>query len=1082
MYRTGDLVRWNDDAELIYLGRSDFQIKIRGFRIELGEIDAALTRHPAVENAVTVGAKTAAGATVLASYVAPLPGQAIDPDELTEFVADFLPAHMVPSTVMVLDALPLSDVGKVDRKKLPEPVFTSRRSLRAPTNATEELLAGMFAAVLGIDEVGIDDSFFSLGGDSIVAIQLVSRAKSAGLSITPREVFEQKTVAALALVAGSAGTTETLPELPGGAVGTMPLPPVVATMVESPGPFNRYSQAALIQLPGDANASTLAQAVDALVNHHDMLRAVLHNGEVEVTPAGVEVGRSLLHESTIDGTVASVNAELQLAADRLDPAAGRLLAVTWLRLPDGHPDLLWIVIHHLAVDGVSWRILLPDLATAYTQIAAGQDAVLNPVGTSFRRWVHGLSEVAGSRHAELDLWERILSGGDEPLGTRHLDSSDVGTTAEQFDTVIPAPVAEVILTALPERFHGGVNDGLLAALAMAVGEFRVRRGSDQTNVLLQLEGHGREESTVPGADIARTVGWFTTLYPVRLDLSGADGPEAVVKTVKEQLRALPDNGIGFGLLRHLDSEGRRRLGGFAAPQISVNYLGRTGLLESGPWLPATAYDSLTGTSDPHAALPAVIDINAMATESSELRVNWSFASGAISRDDVREIAALWSEALATLAQLTLDMTAPAFTPSDFPLVAVRQDDIDRWVAKYPTIVDVWPLSPLQFGLLFHSIYDTDSADAYTVQATLALAGRVDAPRLKRAAQALVDRNDSLRACFVETDDGPRQIIVARADVGWAEVDLRLHSNPEAVLRRHLEVDAATRFDLAAAPLIRFTLLRTGDDAYKLLLTNHHLILDGWSTPLIVQQLMALYIADASDRGLPPARSYKGYLAWLAEQDLESSLGAWKEALLGIDTPTRTVPSLDRTEANQGFESGITLDVAATRAIQDLSKSLGVTVNTTIQAAWALGLATLTGRTDVVFGGTVSGRPAQLAGVEDMVGMFINSLPVRIKLDPSETVRGAAGSGSERPGRAPRSPVRGPFGHPPRGRAAGAVRHADGVRDLPDRHRCASRRLRRRRYAGDGIRRHRRHSVPAGAQGHSASDGRSGSSTNSSSPT
>ncbi|CAM3620180.1 non-ribosomal peptide synthetase [Smaragdicoccus niigatensis] len=1007
MYRTGDVVRWvetESGLELSYIGRSDFQIKIRGFRIELGEIDAALTRHPAVENAVTVGAKTAAGAAVLASYVAAMPGQTIDPDALTDFVAEFLPAHMVPSTIMVLDALPLSDVGKVDRKKLPEPVFTSRRSSRGPTNRTEEVLAGMFAEVLGLDSVGIDDSFFALGGDSIVAIQLVARAKNAGLSVTTRDIFERKTVAGLAEIAGSAETAVVLEELPGGGIGPVPLTPVIEAMVENPGPFDRYSQAALIELPADVDAAFLARAVEALIDHHDMLRAVLQKDDdwtLEVPAPGGTVGRSLLHEATIDGSSESVDRELQQAADRLDPSTGRLIALAWLHLPSG-PDLLWLVVHHLAVDGVSWRILLPDLATAYLQISAGQAVALNPVGTSFRRWAHGLAETAPTRRHELARWEGILTGADEPLGRRALEpTTDVGSTSARIDTVIPASVTEVILTALPERFHGGVNDGLLTALALAIAQFRARRNSRQTDVLLQLEGHGREESAVPGADISRTAGWFTTLYPIRLDLDGVDLAEAftggaaaglAIKSVKEQLRALPDNGIGFGMLRYLDPTTRGRLAGLAAPQVSFNYLGRaTSGADGGPWMPSTQYDSLTGTSDPQAGLPAVIDINAIATDTatgSELTVSWAYATDVISAEDVREIAGLWSEALAALAGHTLEMSGPAFTPSDFPLVDVQPSDLDRWVVQYPSMVDVWPLSPLQFGLLFHSIYDTDAADAYTVQAILTLSGTVDAHRLQRAAQALVDRNDNLRAGFVETDDGPRQIILSHANVGWSEVDLRTQPDPDKrahMLHRHIEVDAATRFDLTSPPLLRLTLVRMSDDECKLLLTNHHLILDGWSTPLIVQQLIALYAADGSDRMLPPARSYKSYLSWLGEQNLEESLSTWKEALSGIDNPTRAVPTLDRTEVSQGFELATKLSAADTTALQQLSKTLGITVNTTIQVAWALNMATLTGRMDVVFGNTVSGRPAQLAGVEEMVGMFINSLPVRVRLDPSETV-------------------------------------------------------------------------------------------------
>ncbi|HEY5853267.1 MAG TPA: amino acid adenylation domain-containing protein [Aldersonia sp.] len=996
MYRTGDLVRWNGDGSLEYLGRSDFQVKIRGLRIELGEIDARLQQHHGVAFAATIGAKTPAGATALASYVLPKPGAKIDPAALAAYVGEFLPGYMVPAAITVLDSLPLTPVGKLDRKALPAPDFVVRRGIsRAAGTDAERTLATLFGEILGVSEVGADDSFFALGGDSISSIQLVSRAKAAGLVFTARDVFERKTVGALAALAAAAGepAAPVLAELPGGGVGSMPLTPIAAAMLEQDGPFDRFAQAMLIRLPGDVDERRLVAALQTLIDHHDMLRSSLrvalnlHRAEdwyLAVDPVGTLRAADLLSTVTADGDLrAACDRALHAAADRLDPTAGIVLQAV---VVDGSAHsgerLLWLVAHHLVVDGVSWRILLPDLALAY----AGAD--LEPVATSMRRWAHGLAEEGAARRSEVPAWRGILDGPDPLLGERSLDPAiDVAETQGRFDVRVPADVADAVLTTLAERYHGGANDGLLTALAMAVTRWRAARGVPAASTLLSLEGHGREETAVPGADLGRTVGWFTSLFPVRLDLTGVDLDDAfagghhagaAVKRIKEQLRAIPDHGIGFGQLRYV----AREFADARTPQIGFNYLGRAALGTTGPWLPATDIAALGSTQDATMVLPSVLDINAIADAAGELTVTFGYAAKILAENDVRELADLWVQALTALAGHA-GAAVGGHTPSDFPLVELHQGEIERWERRYPGLTDIWPLSPLQFGLLFHAQYDTDTADAYTVQAQLTLAGDVDAGRLRAAAQALVDRHENLRVAFVESVAGPRQIVLAHAEAGWREIDLTTSEDPAQAYADLVAADAADRFDLGVAPLLRFALVRTGVDEYRLLMTNHHILLDGWSTPLLVQELLMHYAGGGAN--LPAPVSYREFLSWLDRRDHEASRAAWAAALAGVDTPTRAVPTLAAVTTTSTGAVSLDVDAAVTDALHALAAAHGVTLNTAIQAAWAMLLHSLTGRTDVVFGGTVSGRPADLAGIEAMIGLFINTLPVRVHLDPSETV-------------------------------------------------------------------------------------------------
>ncbi|MGY0500928.1 amino acid adenylation domain-containing protein [Nocardia sp. FBN12] len=1037
MYRTGDLVRWTGTegrVTLDYQGRSDFQVKVRGYRIELGEIDAALQRLPEIDFAITLGVESPTGATALVAYVTGEPGADVRPEAVKAAVGESLPAYMVPAVVMVLDRIPLTPLGKVDRKALPAPDFGARAVVsRAPSTPREEALAALFAEVLGLDTVGVDDSFFALGGDSIVSIQLVSRAKAAGISFSARDVFERKTVAALAAVADDTAV-HVVDELPGGGVGAVELTPIVHAMVEHPGTWGRYGQAVLIGLPAGVDRPRLAAAVQVLLEHHDLLRSSLRptagGWEWLVAEGGSVDAENLIDVARAD-TDDAVERALQNAADLLDPTTGAVARFVLIERADAAP-LCWLVLHHLVTDGISWRILLPDLATA----AFG--GALDPVGTSFRRWAHSQPENATTRLGELPIWQRILATPDPSFarandqtatGTKSLSSAgtsstttstidspaassdhataeidsapatsdrvaetatfdptlDVVATMAQWETTVPSDIAQPVLHVLPEQFHCGADDVLLAALALAVCRWR-----DRTGALLTLEGHGRDESLLPGADVARTVGWFTSVYPVALDLTGIDlgeafagGPAAgsAIKATKEQLRSIPDRGVGFGLLRYLNDETAAALAGAPTPQLSFNYLGRA-VTGDDPWVPRR----FAATNDDRAPLAAVVDINAVLTDAG-LEVTWAYASRLLGEADVRALADLWSQALRALVTHAGTGDAGGRTPSDFALVSVDQPQIERWEHAYPTLTDVWPLSPLQYGLLFHALYDSDTADGYTVQSLLTLAGTVDAARLRGAAQALIDRHENLRVAFVETDDGPRQLVLSAAEIRWHEVDLTEFDDEQraAELDRVIELDALTRFDLTRPPLLRFTLIRTAEENFRLVMTNHHLVLDGWSTPLLVRELLTLYVTAGDASVLPPARSYREFLSWLGDQDAEASLAAWKQAMAGIDTPTRAVPTLAGIESPETAMLSQDLSAATVATLESAARAAGATVSTLVQAGWSLLLAMLTGRTDVVFGATVSGRPPELPGVEEMVGLFINTVPVRVTLDPSEKV-------------------------------------------------------------------------------------------------
>ncbi|GAA2589759.1 amino acid adenylation domain-containing protein [Actinomadura fulvescens] len=693
MYRTGDVGRWLDDGRLEYLGRSDQQVQLRGFRIEPGEIESVLLRHGSVSDvAVLVRDQR------LIAYVA---GAGVDPTELRRFAARDLPDHMVPATIVRLDALPLTPNGKLDRKALPAPDFTAQVSARTPRTTEEETLAALFAEVLGLERVGVDDGFFDLGGDSIIAIQLVSRARQSGLVISPRDVFQHQTVEELATIAKPVGEGEEIEaEAPGTGTGPVPITPIVAWLRDRVGGdaelIRGFHQSMLLRTPPDLGTDRLAAAFQTLLDHHDLLRLRLDvegdRWQPVVRPAGTVAAGDLVTRvdtAALDADkLARVIAEHAAAArDRLDPVAGITGQLVWFDAGPAQGRLL-VVLHHLVVDGVSWRILLPDLVTAW---AGGE---LQPAATSFRRWAQRLTAAAtdpARAEAELDTWLDIVDGPVQPLADRALDPRvDIAARARTVRLDLPADTTRPLLTDVPAAFHGRVNDVLLTGLALAVAHWRGNRGGRGTGVLIDLEGHGRAD-VVPGVDLSRTVGWFTSIHPVRLDAGTIgraevrDGGQAVgtaIKKVKEQLREIPGDGIGYGLLRHLNAEAAGELADLAPAQIAFNYLGRVDPGgEGGDW--SLAAEETPGGEDPRMPMAHVLEINVITRDLAggpELSAIWTWPDGLLAEDDVRELAEGWFEALRGLvAHVSGDGTGAAgggFTPSDL-LVDLDQGEIDR---------------------------------------------------------------------------------------------------------------------------------------------------------------------------------------------------------------------------------------------------------------------------------------------------------------------------------------------------------------------------------------------------------------------
>ncbi|MEU4639497.1 non-ribosomal peptide synthase/polyketide synthase [Micromonospora sp. NPDC023814] len=1012
MYRTGDLVSWRADGILDYLGRADGQVKVRGQRVELGEIEAALAACPGVARAVVLFRVDRSGGQRLVAYVVPA-GPAPALAGLQERLRRRLPEYMVPTALVTLDEFPLNPSGKLDRRALPAPA-SGPATTGAPRTPEEAVICEAVAAVVGVPQAGPDDNFFDLGGDSILAIALVARLRKAGVRLTPRDIFQNPTAAALAAVAAEQTHPDAEPADDG--TGDAPLTPIMHAFRERGGPFERLAQSMLLRVPAGLDADRLTAVLRAVLDHHPVLRARLADGQdgrpvLRIGPPGSVDAAGLLRRVDVAAlgdadAVALLAGQAATAKGELDPAHGRMVRAVWFDAGPDRPGRLLLVLHHLVVDGVSWRVLLPDLAQAWTAVAAGEPVVLPPGGTSFRRWATALRAASAdpARAAEAERWAAMLREPEPLIGGRPLDvTRDTAQTLRTLNLELPPAVAGPLLSSVPAALHARVNDVLLAALALAVTQWRRSRGQDShAGVLVDLEGHGRGE-LLPGADLSRTVGWFTSLYPVRLtgapaDATGRWAPQALDRTVaavKDLLAGLPDDGLGYGILRYGGAAAGARLAGSPRPQIGFNYLGRIGSGSAdggGEWQPDPALAAL-GTDRGGELPPAhAIELNLFAQDGSDgprLITSLTWPQTLLGEADVRELGELWQRAARALVDRAAapGVGVAARAASDFPLVTLGADEIAQLLGQHPGAADLLPLAPLQKGLLFHTLFDENAPDVYMVQTVLDITGPLDSAALRAAAGVLLRRHDNLRAAFChEGLREPVQVILAEVDTPWREVDLT--GLPEAEIAaeadRLTREDRRTRFDLGRAPLLRFTLLRTGPQQHRFIVSTHHILVDGWSRPILMEELFLLY-RHGDGRRLPPAGRYREFLAWLAGHERIEAEARWREALDGLDGPTLLAPA-DRARRPLRPEStSIEVPEAETKALASVARGIGVTVNTVVQSAWALLLRSATGRDDVCFGATVAGRPPEVPGVERMVGLFINTVPVRIRPHAADTL-------------------------------------------------------------------------------------------------
>lgn len=999
LYRSGDFARYRVDGQLLFQGRKDNQVKIRGFRIELSEIENALLSIPGINSAYVIITEDKTQGRIYA-YVVLSAQSNFSGNEIQLELQKVLPDYMLPAGIHFLDQLPYTINGKLDLAALPSPKFEDQQvTYAAPRNQTEAILCRIWEEVLGASQVGINDNFFNLGGDSILSIQIISRANQSGLSLSVKQLFQQQTIA---LLAGVATPTDALITAPQGIIyGSYSLSPIQHWFFETfQGDLNHFNQSIYLEINHSVQPVSLKKAFGYIVKHHDLLRStftLLSDNESgfqasitsEHDPLSFEFhDYSALPEFDQNSQISSLANKLQSS---LNIAKGELLRVTLFKIGNDKPNKLLLISHHLVVDGISWRILLEDLDSLLEQLESESILRLPAKTMSFPQWTDILYQYANNEALEdLEYWQKqqIKQKQIFPTDFEYEASQNNWGSTTHFEITLNASLTKALLTEVPQAYRTQINDILLSALAIALNQW-----SSLEDFEIAIEGHGREE-IVAGLDISRTVGWFTSTFPLKLKYFAEEPIGATILRIKEQLRNIPKNGISYGLLRYLNSSDstdclRQAL---TYSPISFNYLGQFNQTTAGKFLLGEATGDTGSDFSQSGSRQALIDLNARIS-ANQFNLQISYSKNVYRHENIKAFGDLYLIALTSIIHHCSNEAQVSYTSHDFPLATLSASNYDALYSKYQNnIQDIYPLSPMQQGMVFHTRFNTSSG-AYIIQMGCRMAGNFSPTAFQSAWATVIQRHPSLRTVIYEdyqTQD--YQLVLNQVSPSWHLLDWTHLSTDDQDLHWD-ELLIKDRFEehaLDSSSQMRFYLAKTNHDGWRFLWSHHHLMTDGWCLPIIMKEVLHFY-AHPEQLDLPLPNPYRDYIEWLGLQNIEDAKNYWTNYLQGLDAPTPLGITSGDFQINQSNKFAYQnmshfLSEELSGSLNQFAKKYRFTLSNLMQATWALLLGIYSQTNDVVFGATVSGRPPELKGVENMVGLFINSLPVRAHLHPEKNIQ------------------------------------------------------------------------------------------------
>jgi amino acid adenylation domain-containing protein/non-ribosomal peptide synthase protein (TIGR01720 family) len=989
IYRTGDRLVKHDNDVMYFLGRIDPQLTLNGFRIEPGEIEYWLKSQAGVEQAVVVLRASETGDKLCACLVAET-NVKLDTVKLKSTLAQVLPSYMVPSQWVLIDTLPLTANGKLDRARLAvdEEMEKSSNTYIAPRNDYEKQLVDIWQAVLKQELIGVEDDFFALGGDSILSLQIIAWARREGMKLTPKQLFENPTIAVLAsLVKKRESSAATQIKTDNKEA---PLTPIQHWFFEQQVPNRQHwNQSLLLSLSTKFDISKLTDIVNQLISHHDALRL-----RFKKTSSGWEqyVLQSLeeapLKIICTDGMSAEVrdktiSENCQQTQQNLHLEKGPMLRILYFYSQDKNDEALFICAHHLIVDTVSWRILLNDLARL------SRNESLDEKSNSYQQWAQQLRHYATSDKlaSSEKYWTNLPCWPAIPYDMKGSNTeSDVRNHSVQLDKA----ATQNLLTNCPRVLRTRIDEVILTAVVKAMANL-----TDCPGIIVECESHGRED-LFDSIDVSSTVGWFTSRYPVALIVDTSLPLLQQILNVKKLLREVPDNGIGYGILRYL---GKSNIAWNEQNQahLTYNYLGQIdrGVDESFHSLALDMGEQRDPASQRQVPLTLVGHI-----ADGCLTLNWLYSGAQFHHHTIQKLADnTWTE-LNKLLEAVAQSENIYLSASDFPLSNLSQLQLQALSKNSQSIEDIYPLTPLQQGLLFHSLHAPESS-AYINQ----LSGTLNNLKLSIFCDIwaeLMQRHGILRTSVHwqvtgeqgENMDVPHQVVHQQLAFPFVELDWRSLSEKqlESKWQTFLRDDVVAGFELSRAPLWRITLIQVDDHQYRFSWCRHHLLMDGWCSSKLLTELVSGY--EKTCQGQLPDRltqsPFSDYIAWIKNQNQQAAQTFWKTQLSGFSVPT----PLPDTQLNSAIAEtknasyaleALQIDSKFVQGFSHFAQSHQLTLNTLFQGAWALLLAQHSGESEVLFGVTVSGRPAELEGMESMMGLFINTLPLRIAIGESQTV-------------------------------------------------------------------------------------------------
>jgi len=1012
LYRTGDLARWLSDGNLEFLGRIDRQVKIRGNRVELGEVENFVRNRPAFKEAhlqVHQHAETNKS-SLIAFVVSETPDLSeedkADLERITRSEAESaLPLYMRPSHYCFVDKLPLNLSDKVDEKALIS-IFEEQRKedrvgeFTAPTTEVEIALANIWKDLIEVEQIGIHDNFFEIGGDSIISIQVISRAKRAGMQLAARDVFQHQTIAGLAAVVQSQSTSMVANQV--ALTGPCELLPIQQLFFDHEfEEISHSNQAVLLELNKSVSAEQLDQFVKAIFKQHDALRFVYKKEADQWTQQygdqSGELHRVNLNEISPEQLSAEITTQCEHYQRSLDITKGDLIRVVLMETPESEENnRLFIAIHHLVIDGISWRVLLDDMEHALAAMAQGEAINLGTKGSSFRDWVEALQSYAQTETVEQQqaYWQSVV-GSIEEIPVDHKVEKVLKKDVARVPATLNAELTSQLLKEVNQAYNTEINDLLLAALAMTVHQW-----SGNKKVRVGLEGHGREDIS-ERIDTSSTLGWFTNLYPLTLSIDDPSALGELLKTVKEDLRAIPEKGISYGALRYLhpDMSIRESLA-FENWDIVFNYLGQLDNMTSQSSWFSIAEESIGKSESDQTPFLSKLEING-SIAGGELTLNWSYSTAQYEEASIQQLAGNYMDNLATLISHCATQNTSQPTPSDFglaPLVSIAE--LDQFLnaekegqRRGDRITDLYRLSPMQEGLLFHGLYDQSSL-AYTDQYNFDLPGSLDIDAFKLAWTAILANHSILKSSiYYEELSIPVQCVEAGVEIPLNVLDYSSLSaeEQEQAIADYLEEDLKNSFVFNKAPLIRIALIKLSADKYKAVWTSHHILLDGWSVPILMGELLQSYENLVSGEAAVAIQedNFGDYIRYINNRNKEEEIKFWKTYMEGFEEPS-LLPFVGNTlDRNKGIgeakEIALELDSSRTDSIRNFARANRITVNTLVQGIWSLLLSKYTGQEDISYGVTVSGRPSDLPRTESRVGLYINAIPLRTKVNADQSI-------------------------------------------------------------------------------------------------